>query len=208
MDPKQQEQPPAVAGVPPLVFARPETAREHLAAHASAAFRAEKEHVTGSLPRSYRASWGTWMVHDGRPCYVLSPYDVPPGPDRALWMDRFVEVRTNFDDGAKGTMRRVRGAPARQRAAAYTPTSLWDFERSRNLGMRFAAKDFDDGLSPFLLDSGLLRLRRRVPTKIERPRWPTLLSLAGGTDARLTPLLLFAAIPSCEKRASSDRCLT
>jgi hypothetical protein len=82
-----------------IIFSNAETARRHLSVYAERAFRNEKAAVTSALSEPYKSRWKTWCILDatidgkGRPCYVLSPYDVPPGPHRTSWMEWFEQVR-------------------------------------------------------------------------------------------------------------------
>jgi hypothetical protein len=82
-----------------IIFANAETARRHLSVYAERTFHREKAAVTNALPDAYKSRWKKWCVLDavdggkGDPCYVLSPYDVPPGPHRTSWMEWFEQVR-------------------------------------------------------------------------------------------------------------------
>jgi hypothetical protein len=82
-----------------IIFANAETARRHLSVYAERTFQKEKAAVTNALPDAYKSRWKKWCVLDavadgkGFPCYVLSPYDVPPGPHRTSWMEWFEQVR-------------------------------------------------------------------------------------------------------------------
>jgi hypothetical protein len=88
---------PTTAIQHPIAFASADTAREHLTRLASKRFSREKRKVLEALPPHYCGAWGTWQRYDGRPCYVLSPYDVPPGhPGRSAWYGKFAEVRFLF----------------------------------------------------------------------------------------------------------------
>jgi hypothetical protein len=59
-------------------------------------FALERADILLHLPTSYKQRFGsmaflveTWV----QPVLLVSPYDVPPGPLRAMWMEWFLEVR-------------------------------------------------------------------------------------------------------------------
>jgi hypothetical protein len=76
----------------PLVFGNAEGAMLHLRAHARAVFEREKACVVGSLLESYRQQWGKLYEHDERLVVVKSPYEVPMGAERSMWMAKYAEV--------------------------------------------------------------------------------------------------------------------
>lgn len=85
-----------------IVFANPESATKILRTNARAALAYEKERVLASLPDAFQHQWKHWHDLDGRKVYVLSPYDVSPGPERTMWMDAYARVRHTSGGGMSG----------------------------------------------------------------------------------------------------------
>jgi hypothetical protein len=86
--PHPQQPPP-----PLLAFGNADTALQRLKEHAQALFDAEREAVLSGLSDAYRGQWGRLFGHEDRLVFVKSPYDIPMGPERSMWMNKFSTVR-------------------------------------------------------------------------------------------------------------------
>ena len=57
-------------------------------------FEAQRDKVLSRLPDEYKRQFGQLGFHDTQhPVLIVSPYDVPPGPVRSMWMHQFEAVR-------------------------------------------------------------------------------------------------------------------
>ena len=77
-----------------FIFTDNQTALRHLRAEARSLFQREKELVLSKLTERHRQSFGQMGFHKERAVLIISPYSVPPGPVRAMWMDKLIEVCT------------------------------------------------------------------------------------------------------------------
>lgn len=59
-------------------------------------FECEKEAVLSKLPEKHRASFGAMGYHKEHTVLVVSPYSVPPGKLRTMWLAKFAEVRVHI----------------------------------------------------------------------------------------------------------------
>lgn len=65
----------------------------------------ETQSVLGELPESYKAAFRSVGYCNGKHVQILSPYDVPPGKMRLMWMESFEKVRVvNIQPAAKLNM--------------------------------------------------------------------------------------------------------
>lgn len=79
---------------PSLAFGNADTALERVREHTQAMLERERELVLSGLSDTYKGQWGKRFEHEERTVIVKSPYDVPMGPERSMWMNKFSTVRT------------------------------------------------------------------------------------------------------------------
>jgi hypothetical protein len=90
----QLQPPPLPLPLPPLAFGNSHTSLELLRSHAKQLFDAEQQMVLSLLPDAYKGRWGkAYKDDEDRIVVVKSPYDIPMGPERTLWMAKFATVR-------------------------------------------------------------------------------------------------------------------
>lgn len=73
-------------------IANAESILEFAQGEARRSFDFERADICTQLPPSYKRAFGKVAFHKKQPVLVVSPFDVPPGPIRAEWMSRFLEV--------------------------------------------------------------------------------------------------------------------
>ena len=74
------------------IFANNESALEHLRLEARRLFHHEKETVLMKLPEAHRKSFGVMGFYKDHTVLVVSPYSVPPGNLRTMWLSKLAEV--------------------------------------------------------------------------------------------------------------------
>jgi hypothetical protein len=78
------------------VFANNLSALRHIRNEARNLFHREKELVLSKLSETYRKSFGAMGFYKEHTVLVVSPYSVPPGKLRTMWMDKLAEVRMSM----------------------------------------------------------------------------------------------------------------
>jgi hypothetical protein len=77
-----------------------EKALEEGRAEAKREFEEERARVMDTLSESYRNMIGQIVFakwkKESLPALILSPFSVPPGPVRTLWMNKFEKVKLSF----------------------------------------------------------------------------------------------------------------
>jgi hypothetical protein len=78
------------------IFVDTASIERHMRREARKLFVLERADILMQLPASYKRNFGRvvfWMKKYPMPVLCVSPYEVPPGTLRGLWVQRFLEVR-------------------------------------------------------------------------------------------------------------------
>jgi hypothetical protein len=59
-------------------------------------YEQERKTILGKLPEAYKARFRTVGFYQDKPVMIVSPYDVPYGESRRLWMEAFFKVSEAF----------------------------------------------------------------------------------------------------------------
>jgi hypothetical protein len=90
------ERPHRSAAPSEYIFVDPTSIERHMRKEARRLFLLERADILLQLPDQYKRHFGHlmfWLKEKyAMPVRVMSPYDVPPGPLRARWMGRFLQV--------------------------------------------------------------------------------------------------------------------